>query len=220
MYSEFELLTVVTVRDGGKGYKENDIVHLSGGEATIQTYDNTRNTAALIVKKVDDTGKILELNLNSRGKYYSIPPRYCNLFDGSGDGAQVDVEFRELNERSKRTARIKNIDYHKEYSRIFIDCPLPENVNAGFLTCEKFEMFLTQNYLGETKKAAEYMVLHDFSPYLNLPLMSRNTFSPDIVFNRAALILENEIKETDEKILMLEEKIRNLEEKINKLNLT
>ena len=210
LYFEFEMLTVARILDNGKNYKVGDIVFLSGGSVTFDTFDNTKNTASLTVKKVDDNGKILELGLKSRGRYYSAPPRYCNLFGGSGDGAQIDVEYKELDRRTKLTTRIRSIDYLKEYSRIFIDHNISEEIAGGILTCEKFELFLTQPYLGETRHGAGYQILHDFSSYLNLPLMSRNTFAVDIVFNRAVLMLEEKIKELDLKTIELEGKIKEL----------
>lgn len=206
LYKEYEILTVLRIVNSGNNYKQNDIIYLVGGIPSINLENNEKIMASFRVAEIDEKGGIKQISLNDKGRYAQPTESIVNIFGGNGNGAELEVEFQVIDDKSIIERQILMINYLPQYSEIFIDYPLPNGIKKGSISCNKYELLLNSNYLESTKRNEEYEISRDFSPYLRLPLMSKNSFSTDLIYNNGMLILENKIKELEEKIDLLNKK--------------
>lgn len=203
IYKEYELLTVMSIVKPGKGYKKDDIIYLQGGIPVIDKTDNIKKTTSLIVSEVDESGGIKNISLKDKGLYTEFPRTICNVFGGSGDFAELETEFQVTDNKTIIDRGIVRIDYSPQISELYLDYALSEGIKKGRISCNKWEILLSGNYLDKTQRNAEYEINRDFTPYLKMPLLSKNSFQQDIVFNTSLMILENKIKELEERLARL-----------------
>jgi len=205
-YKEYELLTVIKPVNPGTKYKVGETIFLSGGVPSIETGTGTKKLAAFLVTQTDNEGAILQIQLAERGKYIQPPELEAQVFGGSGTGASFSVEYRLLENRTIVERSVLGVDRNANNSFISLDSPLPEGVNNGKISAQKWELFLASNYMGDSKMGVKYSLARDYTPVLNLPLLSNGNFTTEEVYNLA-------IKAIEAEFLALRKRIDDLEKK-------
>lgn len=193
-FKEYELLTVISCLSPGKGYKIGEIISLVGGQPVIDKFTGKIQNCSFTVNRVDADGGILQVQLNNRGRYYQPPEKEADV-EGSGSGAKIKAEYIVPNERNIQEKTIVKLEKKSSETIVWLDSPLPEGVKDGKLSVDKWEMYLTSNYAGETKTNVNYHVMRDFTPHLKLPLIVPGIKNPETIYNLAANIIDKAFKE-------------------------
>lgn len=205
-YKEQAVLSILQVRHGGKGYRVGELLSISGGTPSVESLDGTVHKAYLKVEQVDDKGGVQTLSINKQGKYIQTPEQDCELIGGSGNNCLIKVAYKVLEKRALIERTIQKMIRGSSQTIVNFHYPIPKSVTEGKISAQKWEANLTSNYVGETQIGAQYEILRDYTGYLNLPLMARNTNCPELIFNRSLKILDQRIKELEAKLSKLENK--------------
>lgn len=203
-FKEFCVDSIWGILNPGHGYKIGDVITLKGGISTQDTVTGMNKPAKLGVNKVSAKGEILEIGLRDAGQYIETPDKNANVYGGSGSGAQFEVEYKLIENRKTITRTIEHIDIVDDRTNILLNAPLPSKLKQGKLSIEKWAIYLSTPYLGESVNHVNVEIVKDFTPYYGFPLCLPNSFSRDIIFNQFALQVENKIKELESKLALLD----------------
>jgi hypothetical protein len=199
-YKEFELLTVIRPLNRGKGYKKGDILTPSGGALFVNPESGLSTPCSLLVNETNDQGEIIQVKLNSAGRYVVSPDKIPQLLGGRGQNASFELEFKLLDNRSICERTIVGIITENNVTKLTLDAKLPEGVIEGKLSVNKWEAALTSNYVGQDKINESYTVVRDYTPFLGLPLTLAGSFSPETVYNLAVNIIDKKMREMQDQI--------------------
>lgn len=175
-----------------------------GGVPSINTRDNTPNSAAFSVVRAGVKGEILELHITNRGKYITAPNHSASIKGGSGNGATIEADYKLCDYRSFIERDIEKIEFKSSETIMSLLYPLPEGIKAGKFSVDKWEIVLTSNYHGESKNNAAFQVIRDFTPNYGVPLLAQNAANQELIFNHTITFLDGKIKELEERIVKLE----------------
>lgn len=205
-YKEYELLTVIRPINQGAGYKVGETVFLVGGSPSVETQTGAKKLAAFKVTQTDNDGAILQIQLAERGKYIQAPALEAEVFGGSGAGASFSVEYRVLDNRAIIERSIVAVERGAANSIVSLDAPLPEGIDSGKLSVQKWELFLTANYMGESKIGAKYSLARDYTPVLGLPLLTNGNFTVSEIYNLSIQKVEAELLSIKQRLDELEKR--------------
>ena len=192
-YKEYELLMICDILDRGEGYVPETKLTVEGGEFIINVATGMTDPVLLRVKEIDKNGGIGTLEILEKGKYLSPPNNPCTVKSHLGLGAKFNLKYTECENLTVLERAIQSIIFKDNLTYINLNYALPFNLKEGSLSVEKSSLMLNSPYLGETRTNLEYQIFRDFTMNLKLPLMAKNTLSPDIIFNKAMHRIDGEI---------------------------
>lgn len=194
--------------EGGSGYRINDVLIPSDGCATFDKIHGNNVVTKFKVDEVDNKGKITSLSLMERGKYLTQPSSKCSLIGGEGTGVVAEIQYELIDDRMLTEAVIEMVDRsNNSFTLVRLNYPVPNGASAGKLSTTKFEIILSGNYIGESKFHVPYSINKDFTPNLDLPLLVHNNPTHHLIFNKAMNLLDDEIKDLQERLAKLEAKV-------------
>jgi hypothetical protein len=200
-YREYVLKQVRVIFCEGAGYKKDDLLFLEGG----QLNPFYQSSVIFKVLSTDENGAIKEIEIIEKGKYIVSPeknvPLNCST-DGAGKNAQIICDF-DLNEKVEYLERIVSaVNYDTNSTYITFLQPLPNGINSGELSFEKWTIILTSTYNARAKPPIEekYEIYNDFLPDSSLLKLIRGHTAPDVVINKNFELLLLRIKELESKI--------------------
>jgi hypothetical protein len=205
-YKEWTLLTLMDIKNPGKGYKVNDKVFPKGGILANDSVSNIKSPTTFRVTGVDENGGIKNVALESEGLYLEAPVGECE--GGSGSGAELDVEYKPVDNRKMMERTVMSVSPGHIESSLVLNYPLPVGVKIGKLSVQKWEIILTSTYLFDSKVGETYAVTRDFTPNLNLPLMSANSLGMSTTYNQSAQRIDSEIASLKDQIKELRSLIK------------
>lgn len=205
-FKEFEISTLIQILDGGKNYMVGDILFLKEGTPSTDIQNNISLIATFEVAEVQSGGSITKINIKFRGRYLISPSSRVHFIGGSGEGAFFDVGFKLIEERKRIEKDIEKIEISANHSMIYLYYTLPEGLKEVKLSTEKWIMYLNTDYKGVTKINKEFDIAKDFTFKYKVPLLAKNSFSVETVFNEAVNIFETKISDLENRIKSLEEK--------------
>lgn len=210
-YSEFELQTILSYKNSGRNYVIGDILITSGGDLSIDIQNGFGYPTKFEVTQVNPgNGAIENLSLKHGGIFIIPPKNPVTLIGGKGEDALIELKYSEIANKSILERVIKSINIHENKTRVLLDYSLPNSLKSGGLSCEKWELILQNNYIGETQKSINYQIYKDFSPNLGLTMLAKNSNSLEIIIN-------NNSNKIDSAVYLLQQKIKELENKIKNL---
>lgn len=210
-YKEFEVLTIFGITNPGRDYKEGQIIYLSGGDLSVSLEHNLTNPASFQVTKVDENGGILEVGLHNNGVYVNVPPKNNEIFSNDeGSGAILDVEFKPIDNRKILDRTITHLDNKTTSCNLYLNYDIPSKLKTGKLSVEKYEILLSSNYVGDTQINVPCQICRDFTPNLGIPLMAKNSFSFEMIYNHGVTLVDNNLKALNDRITELENKLKQL----------
>lgn len=199
-YKEHELLTIKSIINKGRGYKNGDILNCSGGELSVRIFDNYKSATTFQVEETDGDGGVLKLKTLNKG-IYIIPPEINNtLTGGNGSGLQILFGYTTLNNRTMIEREVISAQNQDSYTIIQISDRLPIGITSGKISMNKYLGYITSNYVGKTKRNAKYSILRDRTPHLGLPLLAKNSPKTEEFFNYTLLELDKKIKELEDRL--------------------
>lgn len=204
-YKEYELVTLIEIRNGGERYQVDDVLTVVGGTPSINRENGLIDSTSFTVVAVDEKGSILALGPRTKGHYLEAPETIVDLSGGAGASAVVEVHYGVVEQRAtieNVVAAIPDINT----GMVKLDFPLPPNLKNGKLSVEKWQLTLNGTYAGETKINSAYDISSNFTPALKLPLMLQNSFQREILFNQAMNLLEQRIVQLEARITELEKR--------------
>ena len=107
--------------------------------------------------------------------------------------AEVEVNFNMLDKRTIEDRSIANLLYSEKGTVIVLNHPLPPNTQNGKVSTTKWELILETNYLKDNKINAQYRILTDFTPNLNLPLLRDDINKNEAILNQALMTIDKEL---------------------------
>lgn len=202
-YKEHEVLTILKPLDAGSKYKVSDILFLEGGKISKNSITGEPDPAKFIVSSVGQNGEIIQLRMESKGRYITAPPEECNLIGGSGSGGKALVNYRVTDDRANMEKTIINIEKNAGYSLISLDSELIDFVSCGKISVNKWQAVLTSNYAGASKINCKIEFVRDFTPFMRIPLIAKGNLAPEVVYNTALLTVDKEMEKMAEEIKKL-----------------
>ena len=193
-------LTKATVIDGGKGFKEGDVIAIDSGRASVNSSDGTIHHSVLTIKEVTKKGSVLELVISKQGNYLILPDLTYSANFGLGAGLKIKLFFEESRERHLVEMTINRVTRNTTESFIYFDSLLPTTMENGKIATKKYHAHLTSEYYGKSKYVSTYEIINSFTPYLKMPLLARHSLSPETFFNRSLIILDERIKNLEKKL--------------------
>ena len=195
MYDEYELNSVISIVKPGRFYQNEEIITIKDGEPSVNVMDGIPYPTKLKIDEVDDNGGIVRLELNQNGKYIVPPHNNCNVISKYGTDALLKLKYKIIDNHETLSKVIKNISFNNNETILELNYSLPSGIKNGKISCKKYEIYLTNLYLGDTLFNVNYEIFKDFTPYLKLPLMLKNSSCPEILFNDALIKIDKEIQE-------------------------
>ena len=189
-----------TVLDGGKGFKEGDVVAIDGGRASVNASNGTIDHALLKVIETTKEGSVLELNTSQEGNYLALPNSTHDASFGSATGLKIKLFFEESPERHLVEMIVNRVTRNTTDSIVHFDSLLPTTMEDGKIATKKYHALLSSQYYGKKKYVDTYEIITNFTPYLKMPLLAKHSLSPETFFNRSLIILDERIKNLEEKL--------------------
>lgn len=199
-YKEYELLTIFTVKDKGRDYKNGELLTVNGGVLSARLDSGATQPAQLLVLEVDEHGGINKLKIENKGLYLQLPEKDSQVLGGSGTGAIINLEFKLLDSRTLVEREVTEIRMNDSSTELKLNYLLPANLKEGKLSVKKWALNLVGNYLQGTKVCEKFDVVRDFTLNLGLPLAAKNSFSMPSIFNAAMIRLDTEIAEIKKRL--------------------
>lgn len=202
-FKEHEMAVFIDIKNGGERYKVDDVITVVGGTPSVNRENGLIETTSFVVLEVDEKGAIRNLGPRTKGVYIEPPFSIVEVTGGNGVGAVIELGYAVIEQRAT-VENVVNKVPDVNQGLVILDFPLPTNLKSGKISVEKWQLTLTSPYLGESKINATYDISTNFTPSLRLPLMVKNSFQKEILYNEAMNILE-------QKIIALEARIKELE---------
>ena len=206
-FREYELDIVVGILDAGTEYAVGDVLTVGGGKPSLDTTNGLYNVTQININGVKEDGKISRIGIRSRGRYIETPPTEIEPSGGAGKGAKFEITYKPVSEITKVERKIQSLDFKENETVLYLDAALPVFIDSGRLSCDKWLFYLATPYLSETRTGIGFSVSRDFTPVLNLPLMAPNSFTMDVVYNKAIISLEEEIVKLNQKLDLLTKRV-------------
>lgn len=207
IYVEYELSLLMSIKERGKNYKIGELIKCAGGTPSLDVANNTIRPASFLVKEVDSEGGVLSVSLDNRGHYINPPQQKCEMQSAqNGIGAVFELCFSENDSKKVIQRNVQIINPNDSNSILLVDYQLPEGLKNGSLSIEKWEITLSQNYLGHSKTNASYEVFKDLTPNYKMLIPAKGSAAMDEVIKSNLFILDSKIKELEDKIKLLENK--------------
>ena len=115
-----QMLTAITISNGGSGYEVGDLLDLNGG--TQSTYISPpggipSNTAYIAVATIGESGNILTAIIPNSGSYKTIPSSPNAVMGGHGTGASIGLTFANQTESLAQCKKIgyKNVQAKRQW---------------------------------------------------------------------------------------------------------
>jgi hypothetical protein len=190
------------LKDGGKNFKVDDVLSIDSGVCSINSYDGTEALPVIRVKKVNESGKILKLDVlkNSGGVFNVAPDLVSEVSSVSGSEAKLSLTTEKLEKRVMEDRLIKEVDHEMNSSTLTLNHPLPKRFKFGKVSVNKWELILNIPYNGGTESNCVYTISSDFTPHLSMPLMHAISDLNPSAYNESISILDMKIKELENKI--------------------
>ena len=199
-YKEYELMMIYDIVNKGINYNVENELKVNGGILNIDIANGHFNSTILKVNEIDNNGGIEKIEIIEKGKYIIPPTNPVSFISDNGSGAQIELKYKECDNRTviERTIQDINIKDNKTY--IYLNYSLPPNIKNGKIYVEKHVLILDSNYLGSTESNIGYELFRNFTPHLKMPLLLKNSLSPDVILNKALLIIDEELHKIKNKI--------------------
>jgi hypothetical protein len=194
-------LSTVSVTKGGQGFKKGDVISIEGGRPSVNSHDGKINQAILTVKHVTKKkGEVLEVNISDQGNYLIKPKLNYSADFGVGEGLGIKLTFEESPERHLVEMSVNRVARNSTDSIIYFDSLVPTSMEYGKVATKKHQAHLASEYFGKSKYVDSYEIVNSFTPYLKMPLLARNSLSPETFYNRSLIILDERIKNLEKKL--------------------
>jgi hypothetical protein len=199
----YNLLGLFGINDGGKDYKENDVIEIEG-LVVISKDTNQPDYAKFLVSEVNVNGSINKLSVLENGRYIKVPENNIIVSGGSGSGCNLHVEFNPKPIIYSTENIIKDYKlFDKNLHDFWLEFPIQSGFNIGTLTVQKWDAFIDCNYAGLNKIGKPFILHQHFTPQLHLPMLLKDGINTDLIINQIILRLEN-------KIIALEDRLNKL----------
>lgn len=209
-YKEWGLQTVWEIACEGEGYRVNDIVNVMGGTPSMNTINGEYGITSFKVKEVSPRGGITQIGIVSKGEYIKAPDSKVEVIGGNGKGGALNVTWDVIDNRKTFQKTIESIEVKPEVAHILLNSPLPKDIEQGKLSVEKSEIYLSNNYIQDSRISSHFEIIKDFTPHYNIPLLAENSFSTERIYNYGMVLIEAKLKAATDKIEELESKLSQL----------
>lgn len=202
MFTVHEFVTVFKISSGGNGYRVGDIIKLDITNATVDNISGNENYTSFEITEVDHSGAIVRFSIVKKGVYYSEQISDCKVIGGKGHGASLVCLFQPKISQNTFERDVLFIERNIP-SLIRLQSSIPKEIAKVNISCQKWEMLLSAQFNREIYDS-QYEIIKDFTPNYHLPLLLQGSFSKELVFNRTITLIDQKLKELDDKTAKLE----------------
>lgn len=178
------------------------VVNPGEGYHTGQTFSPSITSkskgAVFEVLETSKTGSVQKLRLTNAGDYYSNDST-VDIESAQGSGLKLKLFYQENDNRLINDYVIERTSFEHGANYIEFGQPLPD-IPSGKLSVEKWEAFLSTNYMGKDRIGVPFRVTRDFTPNLGLPLMPDISLAQGFIYNEAIKMLDKRISELERKL--------------------
>lgn len=196
----YSIDTIMKIKKSPEGFKVGDYI-------TYETENMvpSESPATFEVTAVTQKGKIKGLEMQSDGCFLRSPDVHIYKNESTGGkivDLELDIIFNKLS--SSEEAVIKDMKASATEVAIILNySALPFNFEDT-ITIKKPVLWLSKIYTGNNVFEEKCEITSNFTPHLNMPMMSQNTPSHHVIFNECIEIIdsafkriENTLKELD-----------------------
>lgn len=199
-YKEYELMMIYDIINKGVSYNTDETLRALGGILNIDISNGNINPTILKINEINNQGSIEKIDILEKGKYITPPENPVSFSCDNGKDLQIELKYKECNNRTVLERTIQNINIKNNKTYLYLNYSLPPNIKSGKIYVEKNVLILDSNYLGSTESNVNYELFRNFTPHLRMPLLLKNSLSPDVVLNKALLIIDEEIHQIKSKL--------------------
>lgn len=201
-YKTYKFVTIFSINNSGNGYKVGDKIKLAISYPSYDIVSGIYDDTILEVREINNKGGITQIGIISSGRYLKeINDTIINTVGGNGNGCKLEVAFKEENIKEPIENKIEYIDFNTP-TTIYLSSPLSDGVEYGKLSVKKWELFISAS-MSENIINSEYEIIQDFTDFLKLGLLVQNSMSKDSIINRNFTIIDDKLKELENKISQL-----------------
>jgi hypothetical protein len=197
---QYEIQTISQIHPGDINFERNELLGVEGGNPIISSFDGQSQEAKL--RYLDPTNLF---HIFEKGKYIVPPENPVRIYSSqSSNFVLMDLVFKESDERKIHDRIITKITKPTHQDAILtLDSPLDAHIKLGKISTRKYQLVLTEAFEEATQNNVLCTINSDFTPYLGLPFVSKNSLSHEVLQNRAFIILDEKIKELSQEIAQL-----------------
>lgn len=199
-YKEYELMMIYDIVEMGSNYNIGNELKATGGIINIDVSTGRTNPTILKVVALDLNSGAKQLEIIEKGKYLSPPENPVSFTSDSGQGAKFELKYKECDNRTIIERNIQDIHIKEGKTFINLDYSLPLNVKQGKLYVEKYVLILDSPYMGDTELNINYELFRNFTPYLRMPMLLKNSMSPDVILNKSLIMIDEELFKIKQKL--------------------
>ena len=204
-FEEYEAETIIDFEQKNNcKYEIGEKIYAQGGVPSSSKTNLTGEYTELVVKKVDERGKILNLSINSPGKYIYPPENPVQVMNSQGEVIEVNFDFTESISATILQKTVNKVIYKDGETLINFSYSLPPKVDSGDISLKKQIVYLNKGFTFGSLENAICEINFDVSPLLKIPMIPSEVVQANAMYNQGIKILE-------EKILELEKRISNVE---------
>ena len=207
-YKEYAIYTIAKILAPGSTFYVGEVINVLGGEPAMDNVNGISLGAKLKVSEVDYHGGLVSATIEDQGQYIKPPGDLAEAQGRSGKSAMMKMEYKVLDQRAMLNRTIKSFQDRGSKTILFLDFTLPEGVERGKISAEKWEMTLCGKYLGETGLDKGYEILKDFVPGTDFPLLSTGSNNPEQILNLFIKRVANRLGNIEGRLERIERKIR------------
>lgn len=206
-YEAVETKGIITlIDDQFGGYSIGQRIYAQGGLASTSANDVTGESVELEVTKVDENGKVLDLEISRPGKYIEPPKSPVKFMNEEGEELEINTEFDLSSSSSVIERSFININNEKEKTIIEMAYPLPEGIKEGEFVTSKQIIFLDKRYSHDSINSQPCQIISNRSPIGGLPLIPQ-AISPTAAistYNKAMEMLDTRLQEIEVRLVRIE----------------
>jgi len=194
------------IDDQFEGYSIGQRIYAQGGLASTSANDVTGESIELEVTKVDENGKVLNLEISRPGKYIEPPKSPVKFMNEEGEELEINTEFDLSSSSSVIERSFININNEKEKTIIEMAYPLPEGIKEGEFVTSKQIIFLDKRYSHDSVNAQPCQIISNLSPTGGMPLIPQ-AISPAAAistYNKAMEMLDARLQEIEVRLVRIE----------------
>jgi hypothetical protein len=204
------------VSNGGVNYKEGDLLIPANANPKYNTFDDKELHAEYRVEEVGESGEVISLSSIKDGVYNSILSLPSDSIGGVGEiqfgggfgtGLTADCDINLLPEIFNEERTITDIETTNTdegiYSILYLNSPLPPNINKGKIKVEKWHVYLNVNNEGPPKINVPYTMIKDFTANSALPLIMGNVYNSKTLYNESMTIIDRKLSGVESQVKTL-----------------
>jgi len=194
-FEGYELIIINEITNGGSNHKTGDVLTIENGAFFNKTNDQ-KESAQVLVKSINNTGTITELEVIKKGKYLSNLTQ-VNAIAKNGQEVILNVIMRKTKEKVKLFLSVNDCIYKEKETDIIIEEEIPIDFKQGEFSLSRHRITVNKK-IDKNYSYQPFFLVEEQTPYLKLPLAKSNNIQN--LYNQAILTIDSKLQEINDKL--------------------